>query len=283
MTQQQMKSLAAQRDQLELVATRLKSCRDFVQESLSTGTRGEILGSKKSVVKQIKDMIDNFKSEPLRLQQKANMQFTHCQKELNRACQQFGKVFSCSALPEKCHTEGKGLHIAAIGETATATVELVDQEGRDCTDSVDITCELVPRDSLSQVRGEVKKVGASKYEISYQSQLSGQHQLHIQVEGTNIARSPFTISAYSTTPTNTIAGVSDPGGVAVNGKGQIVVTSSNEGSVSIFNANGGKVKSFGSSGSGPGQMSNPIGVAFTVTGDILVADRSNPSHSALLS
>ena len=275
MTQQKMKTLAAQRDQLELVATRLKSCRNFVQESLTTGSQGEILASKKSVVEQVKEITANFRAEPLRPQDKANMLFTHCQKELTQACQQFGKVVSCSACPEKCHAEGKGLDIAVLGETATATVDLMDQDGRECTHSEYVNCVLVSRDGSSQVNGEVKKVGASKYEISYQSQRSGQHQLHIQVEGMNIARSPFTISAYSTTPTNTIAGVSDPGGVAVNGKGQIVVTNSNDGSVSIFNANGGKVKSFGVSGSGPGQMSNPIGVAFTVTGDILVSDRSN--------
>ena len=198
MTQQKMKSQAAQRDQLELVATRLKSCHDFVQESLRTGSQGEILASKKTVVQQVKEMTADLKPESLVPEQKANMQFTHSQKELTQACQQFGKVFAHSACPDKCHGEGEGLHIAVLGETATATVHLVNQEGKVCSDPVNVTCELVSRDGSSQVRGEVKKVGESKYKISYRPQRSGQHQLHIRVEDTNIARSPFTISAFTT-------------------------------------------------------------------------------------
>ena len=276
MTRQKMKSLAAQRDQLELVATRLKSCRDFVQESLRTGSQGEILASKKTVVQQVKELTADFKPQSLVPEQKANMLFTHNQKKLTQVWQQFGKVFfACPACPDKCHAEGKGLHLAVLGETATATVHLVDQEGRKCSDPVDTTCELVSRDGSSQVRGEVKKVGESKYEISYRPQRSGQHQLHIRVEDVNISRSPFTISAFTTTPTNTIGDLPQPWGVAVNERGQIIVADRTECSVSIFNANGGKVKSFGSSGSGPGQMSYPVGVALTATGDILVCDQIN--------
>ena len=275
MTRKKIKSLAAQRDQLELVATRLKSCRDFVQESLRTGSQGEILVSKKTVVQQVKEMTADFKPESLVPEQKANMKFTHNQKELTRACQQFGNVFAHSACPDMCHAEGKGLHIAVLGETATATVHLVDQEGRECPYPVDMTCELVSTDGSSLVRGEVKEVGKSKYEISYQPQRSGQHQLHIRVEDVNIARSPFTISAFATTPTNTIAGLTRPWGVAVNDREQIIVTDWTECSVTIFDANGGKVKSFGSSGAGRGQMSYPSGVALTATGDILLCDKSN--------
>ena len=274
-TRKKMKSVAAQRDQLELVATRLKSCRDFVQESLRTGSQGEILASKKTVMQQVKEMTADFKPESLVPEQKANMKFTHNQKELTRACQQFGKVFAHSACPEKCHAEGKGLQIAVLGETATAKLHLVNREGKECSDPVDVTCELVSRDGSSQVRGEVKKVGKSKYEISYRPQRSGQHQLHIRVEDVNIARSPFTISAFTTTPTNTITDVTQPCGVAVNDREQIIVIDNTNCSVSIFNANGGKVKSFGSSGSEPGQMKYPVGVALTATGDILVCDKSN--------
>ena len=269
MTQQKMKSRATQRDQLELMTKRLKSCHDFVQETLKTGSQGKILASKKIVMQQVKEMTTNLQRESF--VPKSSMLFAHSQKELTRACQQFGKVYTCSAFPDKCHAEGKGLHIAVLGETSTATVHLVDQEGRECSDPMAVTCELVSRDGSSQVRGEVKKVGVNKYEISYEPQHSGQHQLHIRVEDVNIARSPFTVSAFTTTPTNTIAGLT--WGVVVNDRGQIIVTNHDECSISIFNANGGKAMSFGSRGSG--QMINPTGVALTATGDILVCDHRN--------
>ena len=52
-TQQKLKSLAAQRDQIKLVQAQLSSCLNFVKESLRTGGEGEILTMKRPVVKQV--------------------------------------------------------------------------------------------------------------------------------------------------------------------------------------------------------------------------------------
>ena len=64
-------------------------------------------------------------------------------------------------------------------------------------------------------------------------------------------------------------------GVAVNEKGQIVVTDCHDNCVSIFSGSGEKVRSFGSEGSDPGEFYGPHGVALTATGDILVCDWYN--------
>ena len=125
MADQKLKNAAAQQDQMELVATRLKSCRDFVWESLKTGSPGEILNIKKGVVHQVQELTAEFKPEMLVAEEKANMRFNHTQKEeLIRTCHQFGKVVSLSLGPDHCQAEGEGLHIAVVGETATATVHL---------------------------------------------------------------------------------------------------------------------------------------------------------------
>ena len=50
MTQQKLKTLSIQRDELELVQTRLNSCLQFVNDSLKTGSEGEILAMEKPVV-----------------------------------------------------------------------------------------------------------------------------------------------------------------------------------------------------------------------------------------
>ena len=210
MTRQKMKSLAAQRDQLELVATRLKSCRDFVQESLRTGSQGEILDMKKPFVQQIKEMTAKFKPETLVPEEQADLKFTSSQTELTQACQQFGLVYIPKLCPEKCRAAHPG----------------------------------------------------------------GRHLLHIRVEDTHISGSPFTTAVMTTTPTNIIADVKYPYGVAVNERGQIVVAECGN-CISIFSASGEKVRSFGSKGSGPGQLYSPHGVALTATGDILVCDWYN--------
>ena len=273
MTRQKMKSLAAQRDQLELVATRLKSCRDFVQESLRTGRQGEILDMKKPFVQQIKEMTAEFKPETLVPEEQADLKFTSSQTELTRAFQKFWKVHdSFQVCPEKCRAEGSGLQVVMVGEATTATVCVVDQEGRECQRPVEVSCELVSSDGSSRVGGEVERVRDDQYQISYRPERRGRHQLHIRVEDTHISGSPFTTAVITTTPTNIIAGLKGPRGVAVNERGQIAVVECSGNCISIFSASGEKVRSFGSYGSDPGEFYRPHGVALTATGDILVCD-----------
>ena len=274
MTRQMMKSLDAQRDQLELVATQLKSCRDFVQESLRTGSQGEILDMKRPFVQQVKEMTAEFKPETLVPEEQADLKFTSSQTELTRACQQFGKVYSHHVCYEKCRAEGSGLQVAMVGEAASVKVHIVDQEGRECQIPVVVSCELVSSDGSSEFR---ERTGESRYtyQISYQPQHSGRHQLHIRVEGREIANSPFSVAVLTTIPTRIIPGLKAPWGVAVNERGQIVVTEYKGHCISIFSDSGEKVRSFGSEGSSPGQLHQPEGVALTATGDILVCDYQN--------
>ena len=275
MTQQKMKSLAAQRDQLELVATRLKSCRDFVQESLRTGSQEEILDMKRPFVQQVKEMTAEFKPETLVPEEQADLKFTSSQTELTQACLQFGKVYSHPACPEKCRAEGLGLQVAMVREAPTATVYVVDQEGRECQRPVKVSCELVSSDGSSRVGGEVERVRDDQYQISYRPERRGRHQLHIRVEDTHISGSPFTTAVITTAPTNTIAGLNQPWGVVVNERGQIVIAEYNGHCISIFSSSGEKARSFSSNGSDPGQLYHPYGVALTATGDILVCDCYN--------
>ena len=50
LTQHKLKSLAVQRDQVELLHTQLASCLEYVEGSLKTGTQGEILEMKAPVL-----------------------------------------------------------------------------------------------------------------------------------------------------------------------------------------------------------------------------------------
>ena len=275
MTQQKMKSLATQRDQLQLMVTRLKSCRDFVQESLRTGSQGEILDMKKPFVQQVKEMTAKLKPETLVPEEQADLTFASNQTEIIRAYQQFWKVYSHPVCSEKCRAEGSGLQVAMVREAASATVYIVDQEGRKCQRPAVVSCELVSSDGSSRVRGDEERMGESSYQISYQPQHSGRHQLHIRVEGREIANSPFCVAVLTTIPTNIITGLNQPWGVAVNERGQIVVADSEEHCISIFSDGGKKVASFGSNGSDPGQFHYPHGVTCTATGEILVCDCYN--------
>ena len=274
MTQQKLKNVAAQQDQLELVATRLKSCCGFLQESLRTGNQVEILAMTKAFVQQVHDVTSAFEPQCLVPEEQADLEFTNSQTELTQTCQQFGQITANPVCPAKCCAEGTGLHVAVVGETATATVYVVDKKGRECQHPVEVSCELVSSDRSSQVRGEAKKVKDNQYVISYHPQHRGRHYLHIRVEDKHISGSPLPISVITTTPTN-IIDVKYPCGLALGNHGQLLVVENGGHCLSIFSGNGEDKRSFSSYGSGPEQLSYPWGVALSATGDILVCDQGN--------
>ena len=77
------------------------------------------------------------------------------------------------------------------------------------------------------------------------------------------------------TPIKIIGGLKGPWGVAVNKRGDIIVTENGGHCVSIFSLAGEKIKSFGSLGSNNGQLNCPEGVAVDTDDNILVADCDN--------
>ena len=275
--QTKRKNLATQKDEVETVHTQLVSCLSFVRESLRTGSQGEVMKMKKAVVKQIKEMTDNFKPDMLPPCEPANVKFKSS-PELSKACQQFGRVFLQHTSPEKCYATDKGLEVAKLGERATAVLHVVDQKGKACTTPVEtLTCELVSEITGEKIDCSVKETEASQYEISYQATSQGRYQLHIKVEGEHIKGSPFPVTVIKKlgTPIKTISGVEGPWGVAVNQRGEVIVAEGNGHCVSTFSPTGEKIRSFGSQGSGQGQFGTPCSVAVDDDGNILVVDDEN--------
>ena len=276
------KSLVAHKDEVETVHAQLVSCLSFVRESLRTGSQGEVMKMKKAVVKQIKEMVDNFKPDMLPPCEPANVRFTSL-PEFTRACQQFGEVYIQKMSPEKCYATGKGLEVAELGGRAAAVLHVVDQIGKACTTPGPVetlTCELVSEITGEKIDCSVKKTEASQYEISYQATSRERHQLHIKVEGEHIKGSSFPVVVKLPvhklgTPIKTISGVKWPWGVAVNQRGEVIVAENSGHCVSIISPTEEKLRSFGSQGTEHGQFNSPRGVAVDDDGNILVADTYN--------
>ena len=175
---------------------------------------------------------------------------------------------------EKCHAEGPGLHVAMVGEAATATVYVVDQEGREYQYPVEVSCKLVSSNGSSQAYGECRRIGTSNgYEITYQPLQRGQHSLHLQVAGKYLSK--FKVLVLSTEPLKTLqSNIRKPLRFAITDKGQVVVVSQDS-YIGILKPNGDQLRFFGSSGSNPGQLSGASGIALTSSGNILVCDSFN--------
>ena len=279
-TQLTLKNLATQKDETETIQIQLISCLSFVKESLRRGSQGEVMRMKKGVVRQIKEITDTVKPEiifPCEAQ-KFNISFL-VSSEVAQNCKQFGVICSISA--EKSYATGKGLEVAAPGEEATTIVQICDVTGKAYpTPVTSLTCELSSDSSQDNAKGTVRAIEAGKYEVGYQTSNRGKHQLHIKVEGNHIKGSPFPVTVKLPvhklgTPVQTIGGLNNPWGVAINQKGELFVVEYGASRISVFNSRGEKTCSFGSYGAGRGQLNAPYGIAIDNNGDILVTDAGN--------
>ena len=161
--------------------------------------------------------------------------------------------------PSKCCVTGKGIEVAIVGGKSTAILEAISFEGAPLKKPMkSMDCEVLSTIAGAIAKCGIERKGENRYEISYRPTIKGRHQLHIKVDGQVIRGSPFGVTVKATveklgTPIQTILGVVGPWGVAVNQKGEVVV-SELTGRVSVFGPGEGKLRSFGSRGSGQGQF-----------------------------
>ena len=279
LTQEKLKELAAQRDQIETTLAQLHSCLHFMRESLRPGNEGDVLMMKANTVRRVKELTTPFQPDFL----EPNTIFS-APANMTAVCQNYGQVFSPgSPDPSKCHIKGKRAEAAVVGEKSTANLQAINFAGKPCEEPMkSLECELVSEIAGTRASCSVERKGQSQYEISYiyQPTIKGRHQLHIKVQSQHIRGSPLSFAAKSPVEKLgdailTIDEVDGPCGVAVNQRGEVVVTEWDGYCVSGFSPSGEKLRSFGKRGSGQGEFYSPGGVAVDGEGNILVADRNN--------
>ena len=235
LTQAKLKSLAAKKDRIQITQAQQSTCLLFIRESLKTikteDIQGEVSMMKSITVQQVNELATTFQPGMLVPNTEADMIFSVL-ANLSAECQSYGEVFVAGPPdPTKCSATIKGLDTAEVEKISTGTLQMLNFGNLPCQASVaNISCELVSEMTDIRARGRVEKRGQSHYKISYQPTIKGRHQLHIKVEGQHIRGSPFPVIASSLsvenlgTPILTIDGAREPTGVAVNQRGEVVVT-----------------------------------------------------------
>ena len=263
-----LKNLSAQEDELETLQTQLVSCLSFMRESLRTGSQGEVMKVKKTAMKQMKEMTDNFKPDSLCPCEAANVKFMASGPNLTHACQKFGRVILQKHSPKNCYATGTVKKVR-VDERVTAVMHVVDDEGKACTTPVETpTCELVPVVASKKKNCPVKQVAPNQYEISYQPTIRGRYQLHIKVEGGHIKGSPFSVAVKDLNNlVQIIEQVKEATYIILDETGNMVVAENGGNCVSVFSLAGEKLRSFGSE-----KLLNPRGVAMDDDSNMLVVD-----------
>ena len=280
-TEEKLRCLDSQMEQLEVMKTQLSSYLDMVEETLATGVQGKVVSMKTAVTRQVNELTTSLQTDTLEPITPADMEYSTADKAVE-VCRNYGAVCALgSPDPSMCRATGKGLEVATVGETSSAILQAVNIKGQPCEGPIlSSECELVSDITGSRARGSVERRGQSQYEINYQPTIKGRHQLHVKVEGQHIRGSPFDVTVKLPVeklgaPMLSIGGVERPWDVAINQRGEVVVTELGGHCVTVFSPSGEKLHSFGTCGSGQGQCDRPAGVAVDGDNNILVADYGN--------
>ena len=262
-TQQQLKKLSAQREEVEILQIQRESCVHFVRESICSGSPGDVLKMKAGVVKQVRELVDTFDPHTLEPHEQATISFTPS-AQLVKDCQEFGDLCQVD-LP----------HVSKLGVKSNANFGLLFP-----TKPLVIEAQLVSRLTDQTTKCVVTERGKGEYEISYQPTVGGAHQLHVRVGGEEVRGSLFPVTVKTPvdelgTVIKTIDGVNNPWGVAVNKSGEVIVAEYGAGCVSIFSATGDKLRTLDTRGTAVGGMMGPKGVVVDGEDNILVVDCEN--------
>ena len=280
-TEEKLRCLDSQMEQLEVMKTQLSSYLDMVEETLATGVQGKVVSMKTAITRQVNELTTSLQTDTLEPIIPADMEYFTADKAVE-VCRNYGAVGGLgSPDPSMCRATGKGLEVATVRETSSAILQAVNFKGQSCEGPIlSSECELVSDITGSRARGSVKRRGQSQYEINYQPTIKGRHQLHVKVEGQHIRGSPFDVTVKLPVeklgaPMLSIGGVKGPWCVAINQRGEVLVTELGGYCVTVFSPSGERLRSFGTGGCGQGQFNGPAGVAMDGDNNILVADYGN--------
>ena len=281
LTQQKLKTLAAQKDQVEITQMKLTSCLEYAEGSLQTATENEILAMKAPVLKRIEQISSELRQDIIQPKIKADMELiTDTKVQFEQACTQLFNIAEVKIFrTENSYTTGVS-EIATVGEQKTVVFHAVSQENEGYRGKLNLKAELKHIKSDNGVQCEVVQQRNGQHEISYQPVHKGKHELHLTVNGDPVQGSPFPIaitpSAQSLNkPVRVIQGLDHPRNVTINSKQQIVVTDGDGTCVSLLTPDGEKIKTLGTKGSEVGQLHNAFGVTVDKDDNIYVVGCDN--------
>ncbi len=270
LTELKQNDLTTQRNPVELTCINLRSCLDYIEGCLKTGTDGEVLEMKSSFLKRIEEISLDFDSKTFSLNTVADIELVLSGKEpLEQAYQGFLEIdYGRSFSAENSITIGQGLIHAVIGQTKIVYFKPITENKKPFKGQINLETKLVHKKSAEEKQCEVTLEETGSYEIRYCPVYRGKHQLHINVNKISVRGSPFTIAVTGLgNPIRVIRGLRKPRGVVVNSKNQFVVVDGNGTSISVLTAGGQKIQSFG-------ELKSAYGITVDQNDNVYVVDES---------
>ena len=185
-----------------------------------------------------------------------------------------------------CHVSGPGLQSATANHPTHVIVELTDSSNRPCSVPQKVTAQLELISKATPTSGSrwpwskkervsIATTSPSRYEVSYTAISRGQHKLHVRLNDIEINGSPFTMTVYPDPtqlahPVRVVTGLNYPYGIAVNSRGEMIVSEWLGHQIAIFDISGQRIRTFGSYGDSLEQTKSPRGIAIDDMDNIYV-------------
>ena len=270
-TDAKLEVLSGQAKSVQISLSLLEDIKDYVEQSVKTGTPQQVLGSKKQMMERMSEVTTQINVEELKPKEKADFVLIKDIKSLHH----IGDIIILS----QCKVKEIG-HFEHLPKEKKFSFSLSMKAPDLSLVSVPVSslkCSLVPvgkGDEPIDTTVTTTSTHPGVYRIHCNPSTRGTHAVKVKVydvelEDTSLVI-PFNPYLDNITPVRTITGFNHPWGVAVSDDGHVIVAEWDGRCLKILDNEGKKVKSFG--GSGNVKFSSPCGVAITPDNFILVSD-----------
>ena len=187
-----------------------------------------------------------------------------------------------------CELSGPGLQSATANHPTHVLVELRDSVGslhllqKNITAELEIISEASNAAASPETSRKISLVvdatshDLAQYKVLFTPDTRGLHKLHVRVNYRETNGSPFTITVYPDPvnvkcPVRVVKDIQTPYGIAVNSRGEMIVSECKAHQISIIDNSGKTIRKFGSIGRSPEQMVEPTGVGIDKKDNIYVS------------
>ena len=267
-TDHKLQVLSSQKKSAEMSLSQLKDCKEFIEQSLKTGSQQQVLMSKKQMMKRMSHVIKEINVEEYNPIEKADIQLIKNNKmELS-----IGNIVY--TLLQQCKVKKIDRHqIICEKERVSFPLSLELPNSSLLTVPISsLSCNVVSADNTPINTTVTTTEHPGVYRIHCSPVMNGPHQVNVQVNNLQLESIslviPFNPYFAKHTSIRTIDGLKFPFGVAVSDDGHVIVTENGGNCITVLDRAGKKVKSFTSSGNI--KFSSPCGVAIAPDNFILI-------------
>ena len=264
--------LSSQKKSAEMSLSRLKDCKEFVEQSLEMGSHQQVLMSKSHMTERMSHVTKEINVEEYIPIEKADLQLI----KNNKQKLSIGDIvfFSSTAL-EQCKIKITRHQIACEKERVVSFLLSIKSPNSSLltVPLSSLSCSVVSTDNTPINPIVIATDHPGVYRIHCSPVMNGPHQVNVQVNNVHVESTsvviPFNPYLAKNTSVRTIDGLNTPHGVAVSDDGHVIVTENRAGRVTILDKEGKKEEL---NSIGDMNFSYPHGVAVSPENVILVTN-----------